>query len=142
MTTLHELYAETPTVRAVAERLGITPAAARKRLLRAGVIKSRRMAYTPEEIKRGTTLRDEGMPATWIAEDLGKDLRELRRVLPPDPEASKEWKRVWSGIFPNPTLLALHEEFKPRVQRDVYSHGYVESTRNEPGDDAVGADAA
>ena len=60
------------------------------------------------------TLLAEGMPSSWIAEDIG---RSRDTVLPvarrrgDHAEAVREWKSVWSQIKNNAVLLALHEQF-------------------------------
>jgi hypothetical protein len=76
------------------------------------------LRLTEEQLQRATTLIDEGMPATWVAEDLGLPNRHAinkRFQDRPGREVSrKEWERVWFRIMNSPILLDLHQQFTPR----------------------------
>lgn len=66
---------------------------------------------------RARMLLDEGMPASWIAEDLDCRRKSLfRSGLPSDPDASAQWRSVWGQIRRNPVLYALHQEIGPRSE--------------------------
>lgn len=70
--------------------------------------------------KRIVTLSKEGMPATWIAEELGLSVGRVREIVSrwlPDDLRQKntvEWSMAWSQIRPNEELLELHREFAPK----------------------------
>lgn len=69
---------------------------------------------TPEQLARAMRLRSEGMPASWIAEDLDKSRMTLIRAgMPTDRAALAAWASVWTAIRRSPALLALHHEFAP-----------------------------
>ncbi|MEO8261647.1 MAG: hypothetical protein ABI566_03670 [Pseudolysinimonas sp.] len=74
---------------------------------------TRRIVVTIDQIERAGMLRAEGMPAPWIAEDLGLPPATIRRIAPADPEGQREWLRSWGRIRAVPALLALHNEFSP-----------------------------
>lgn len=69
----------------------------------------------PEKRERALVLLREGMPATWIAEDLNvntETIREMGRKLgAPRQEAVTEWQRTWIRIRNNTVLFQLHESF-------------------------------
>lgn len=69
------------------------------------------------DLERAALLRDEGMPASWIAEDLGCRRESIFRsgIIATD-EASAEWRAVWQQIRRNPVLAGMHREFQPDVQ--------------------------
>ena len=76
--------------------------------------------YTPEEDARIALLVAEGMPSTWIAEDLQRPLKSLqqRSTRMPGVEAKNAgWAEVWPTILHDPALLALHHEFAPNSTR-------------------------
>lgn len=63
-------------------------------------------------------LAEEGMPANWIAEDLGVNYRAVQehtRHVPGREEAKREWASAWQSIRQNEALLALHHEIAPTV---------------------------
>jgi len=69
---------------------------------------------TPAQLERAMRLRSEGMPASWIAEDLGRPRMVLFRAgMTTDRSALNAWASVWSAIRRSPTLLALHYELAP-----------------------------
>lgn len=68
----------------------------------------------PHEIERARMLAEEGMPMSWIAEDLNRDRNSLTRQVSPSEENIAEWRRVWQEIRRNETLFALHHDFYPR----------------------------
>jgi len=68
---------------------------------------------TDEERERMRILVAEGMPAPWIAEDLGRSRSTVTNNFPFGREASLEWLRAWSDIRRSPILLELHKEFAP-----------------------------
>jgi DNA-binding CsgD family transcriptional regulator len=63
------------------------------------------------ELDRANLLADEGMPATWIAEDLGRNSETLRRKLRRGVDA--EWLTAWASIRHDEDLRRLHYEFAP-----------------------------
>lgn len=84
------------------------------RLMTKGVV----LVGIPEwKITRAQLLRDEGMPASWIGEDLDLSPQQVLRVTVGLPGAAAGWKQAWSQIHRHPDLLALHQEFAPRASR-------------------------
>lgn len=77
-----------------------------------------------EQVERARALREEGMLAVWIAEDVGCRAESISKRFK-NPAATKEWLQVWTQIRSDPELLALHQEFAPtsrdrlRVSRNV-----------------------
>lgn len=68
--------------------------------------------YTRQELARARLLADEGLPITWVAEDIERGAVELRKKL--RRGHAPGWLEVWPKIRRNPTLLALHREFAPQ----------------------------
>jgi hypothetical protein len=68
---------------------------------------------TPERIQRAQDLRDDGLPCSWIAEDINSTARMVMDVTTANEETGREWARVWSHIVRHKTLLDLHHEFAP-----------------------------
>lgn len=74
----------------------------------------RQTGLTPEQLARARVLRAEGMPASWIAEDIGRPRMVLFRAgMTTDRAALSAWASVWTAIRRSPTLLALHYELAP-----------------------------
>ncbi|OJU44456.1 MAG: hypothetical protein BGN98_13810 [Microbacterium sp. 69-7] len=77
--------------------------------------------YTPQELERIYALVEEGMPISFIAEDIGRSgihLRERFDVNAHRPaDAVLEWKRTWSAIRRSPELLELHRQFHPKKEK-------------------------
>jgi hypothetical protein len=65
---------------------------------------------TRDRIKQ---LSAEGMPSTWISEDVGYGRSTVIRVSPFGSHNSKEWLTVWQKIRRSEVLLELHREFAP-----------------------------
>lgn len=83
----------------------------------------RSLPFTDAELDRAWVLLEEGMPLTWVAEDLHRGEQHLRERLSSDVghklKTGEGWHQVWSGIRNDPTLLALHREFAPKRARDM-----------------------
>lgn len=88
------------------------------------------MPLTETEERRVVSLLAEGMPATWIMEDIPMSpytTKQLRRGKSWAIENAKEWQRVWASIRRDPVLLKLHWEFSPPTIRE-YTKIYQEGT--------------
>lgn len=72
---------------------------------------------TEEEIQRIELLLDEGMPMTWIAEDLHRNPTTLYRVASGKTEHVAEWRAVWQEIRRSETLRDWHDQFFPKEGR-------------------------
>lgn len=77
--------------------------------------KTMRPVVSEAQSARALTLLAEGVPAMWVAEEVGIDPRTVRDLrdragLPRD----EEWKRIRLQIQHDPVLFALHKEFDPR----------------------------
>lgn len=75
---------------------------------------SRRM--TDVDRARLAVLRAEGMPASWIAEDLGVHTHTVQTAVPADPEQVAAWRSDFQHIRRNPALFALHCELAPKAR--------------------------
>lgn len=95
--------------------VGVTDRTVCRYLLR---IQAREAKSTQDDVDyaRLACLAEEGMPANWIAEDLGISygtaLRHANEV-PGRREHVREWTRAWHAIRQDPALLALHWEITP-----------------------------
>jgi IS30 family transposase len=69
---------------------------------------------TDEQRARVKQLRAEGMPATWIAEDIGCNAETARAVVQAKPEEVLDWRQSFALIRRNPELYALHRQFAPK----------------------------
>jgi hypothetical protein len=78
---------------------------------------SPRLSFTEAQVARMQLLADEGMPASWIAEDFDVEGDVIRRRL--EGGAGRragdvsEWKKAWARIRHRPELRRLHDEFAP-----------------------------
>jgi hypothetical protein len=76
-----------------------------------------------QTLKRLAELGKEGLPATWIAEDLhpfsANAVRRRLRRLEVRSNFSAEWNPVWKQIAASERLLELHREFAPKNGRRV-----------------------
>lgn len=71
------------------------------------------------DLDRAATLRAEGLPASWIAEDLDCRRESIFRSGILAGEAAAQWRSVWPAIRTNPALAALHREFQPDARYRV-----------------------
>jgi len=95
---------------------------------------------TIDELARMHLLLAEGMPANWVAEDLGRhydNIKDYAAGRGDHAHAVSEWKQVWSGIKNRPELASLHEQFMPREGR-VYDLNHAETPHDEPRGSGVG----
>lgn len=100
----------------IADRLRIHPDSVTRALKRHG-LREPKQKYTPAELERIRILALEGMPASWIAEDLGRTTRAMSSHLlhhVPRPDDLKQWHYVWPSIRRNAELLDLHNQFAPK----------------------------
>lgn len=84
------------------------------RIIASAGIPTRRMSsrLTPEQRARAQQLLDDGLPGTWVAEDIGVKTHHIYSNWPRS-KGGKDWASVWHSIRNNETLLTLHEEFAP-----------------------------
>lgn len=81
---------------------------------------AKQRTLTGPDLERAQELRAEGMPASWIAEDLDCRRESLfRSGVTADPALASDWRKVWAKIRTNPDLLALHVQFQPAAQYRV-----------------------
>ena len=71
---------------------------------------------TEETKNRIRVLALEGVPGSWIAEDVGVDRWTVRRLIRKEgwAKAPEQWPEVWAQIRPQPKLRHLHSLFTPR----------------------------
>lgn len=74
-------------------------------------------ALTESDRQRIEQLRTDGVPATWIAEDVGVRRETVIAVQHANPDDTSEWLSVWPTIRKRPELYALHKLFAPKVSR-------------------------
>ncbi|MDD7930093.1 hypothetical protein [Microbacterium thalli] len=70
-----------------------------------------------EDRARVVVLRTEGLPARWIAEDLGTTENTVTNVCHARPEEVAEWRAVFQQIRRDPELFKLHTEIAPKRKR-------------------------
>lgn len=98
-----------------------TTVAVQARLESSGV-KFRRPSppLSPELREWAFALLDDGVPATWVGESVGRDRTPLvamyKRARGHGPRSGQEFARdAWSHIRFRPELRALHNEFMPKA---------------------------
>jgi len=62
-------------------------------------------------------LRGEGLPASWIAEDLGCSTKTVQTRTRAQPDEAAAWRTVWQHIRRHPELYALHTQIAPNPNR-------------------------
>ncbi|WP_323985913.1 hypothetical protein [Microbacterium plantarum] len=72
---------------------------------------------TEQQRERVVALRTEGLPARWIAEDLGTTENTVTNVCQARPEEVAEWRSVFQYIRRHPELFKLHTEIAPKRKR-------------------------
>ncbi len=72
---------------------------------------------TVDERDRVVVLRTEGLPARWIAEDVGTTENTVTKVCQARPEEVAEWRSVFQQIRRDPELFKLHTEIAPKRKR-------------------------
>lgn len=80
---------------------------------RAGASEGRRV-FTKAADKRLRILAAEGMPASWIAEDIGYYVGTVRKRLADLNLPDDEWLKIQLSIRKTARLAPLHEEFRPK----------------------------
>lgn len=108
------LTAEGYSAAAIAAGLGVTQRTVVRIRSRAQIAQAKAPELTPEQRNRILTLIKEGMPATWIAEDIGCARGTITRHALVGHTSSNEWRQVWARIRRNDALLQLHREFAPK----------------------------
>lgn len=69
---------------------------------------------TDAQRDRIVRLRAEGMPAAWIAEDVGVCVDTIRVTAHANPAEAAEWRTQFQYIRRDAELFALHTEIAPR----------------------------
>lgn len=108
------LTAEGYSAATIAARLGVTQRTVVRLRRRAQIAQAKAPELTPEQRDRIAVLIREGMPATWIAEDVGCARGTITRHALVGATSSSEWRQVWNRIRRNDALLQLHREFAPK----------------------------
>jgi hypothetical protein len=105
-------------VRHLANEVNMHPDSVTRALRRIGLRETKTpRPYSTEELERIASLTLEGVPATWIAEDIGRNPESVRTKaskMPGALERTAQWSQVWSAIRRAPTLLELHRQFAPQ----------------------------
>lgn len=109
-----QMTREGSTAREIAQRLKVTPRTVTRVRSAMGIANEAPAELTAEQIARIELLIGEGMPSTWVAEDVGCARWTVLKYMRLGREATSEWLQAWCAIRPNPTLLQLHREFAPR----------------------------
>lgn len=68
---------------------------------------------------RMEALRHEGLPASWIAEDLGCSTKTVQKRTRAQPDEAAAWRTVWQQIRRTPELYALHTQIAPKARRSA-----------------------
>lgn len=72
---------------------------------------------TEAQRARVLELRADGLPASWIAEDIGAAVGTVQRLCPSPPGEAAAWRSASQQIRRDPALFALHAEISPRGRR-------------------------
>jgi DNA-binding NarL/FixJ family response regulator len=80
-----------------------------------GVAQEVNPRLTREQRARIDRLIDEGMPATWIAEDVGCSDQTVRRYRQSSEEDTRVWRQVFAFVMRSSVLVELHREFAPKT---------------------------
>jgi hypothetical protein len=104
----------------VGERVGLSSRQVERWLRHHGITEPQvRRFCSPEQAERIRVLAAEGMPYTWIGEDVDLDRDVVARVAKgcrPD-DAPTQWRQVWGWVKHDHNRLALHDDFAPPVRR-------------------------
>lgn len=112
--TIARLTREGWSASRIAEHLHVAVRTVIRHRKRAGVAARRRDDLTREQIERIELLVGEGMPSSWVAEDVGCSRETVRRRQPIGRDVEQEFRRVFARIGNDPALLELHRQFAPR----------------------------
>jgi len=114
---LSSLLEEGLDVRQIAQALRVTRRSVDRALVRYKFRELKPINYlTEDEIARAKALFDEGMPLTWIAEDLHRSDKTLSKQLGMRPALVSQWKEVWQQIRRSEQLLELHRQIAPQKE--------------------------
>ena len=114
--TVRELFERGASTREIADAVGVTPRSVRRILLRLELVELCVNLLSDETLERIRIYAEEGMPANWIADDLGIHYDTARTYacrVPGHDEAVVEWLRAWHSIRQREALLELHYEIAP-----------------------------
>lgn len=98
-------------VPAIAEAIGVHERTVSRHRAKLGIAQGACTEPTPEQVLWLHAMREEGMPAKWVAETIGVKPDTVRRRHGMTDSARRDWLKTWSSIRRNPALLALHREF-------------------------------
>jgi hypothetical protein len=77
-------------------------------------------AYTEAEKERVALLVTEGLPNTWIAEDIDRSIKSVQKkaaLVDGAAQRNFDWAHVWPHIMHNDDLLRLHRQIAPQGDR-------------------------
>lgn len=115
---LVKMIEEGLTLNEMAQALQVTTRSIDRALVKHGLRESKPAhLITPEELERAKLLASEGMPLTWIAEDLNRHASTIAKKLDGREKAVSEWREVWQYIRRRERLFELHHEFHPRERQ-------------------------
>lgn len=84
-------------------------------------LRAKQVGPSLEKIERARALLEEGMIATWVAEDTGlhyTTVLAIGRTIPARNQMTREWKLIWQQIRKNDLLYALHTEIAGAGRRE------------------------
>lgn len=114
----------------IAEIMGVKVQTVMSYEIRYGVRRGKKFrAATPADIARLVALHEEGMPLTWICEDIRISVDTGRKLLLKHHQDGRkkigqhpEWAIAWRYIRRSSILLDLHREFAPANKRQFADH--------------------
>lgn len=115
-----DLHTEGLDANQIAQALGVTRRTVDRYMVEVGLREPRPpRRLSPSEEKRVRALLSEGMPATWVAEDVRQNPTTIAKRFRSDPDNVRAWRQVWQQIRRSEVLYDLHNEFYPRRSRAV-----------------------
>lgn len=99
----------------------VTPEKARRAWVRLGMIP--RKPVRQYDVQRLERLLDDGLPDTWVAEEMGLPLGLVHARAQARGGSLSGWGEVWGGIVKSPPLLALHREIAPPSRAQLFVAG-------------------
>lgn len=100
----------------IAAEIGVSGRTVRRHLTGMGICPRQQAVELPaEKVEWARKAAAEGMPCTWIGEELGITRERAMSIVADDRPAgaNREWNQTWGWIKKQPHYLELHRELAP-----------------------------